>query len=74
MNRTTAAAKTHAPLQLLVANGDFYTTASVAAYTGNRYPHLERIAGKLDLLARIYAPKTFTPPIFPPTMGSLELP
>jgi predicted metalloprotease with PDZ domain len=61
----STAAKTRRPLDLLVANGDFYTTASVAAYTGNRYPHLQRISGKPDLLERIYAPRTFAPPAEP---------
>jgi predicted metalloprotease with PDZ domain len=56
-----AAARSHEPIELLVTNGDFFTTARVAAYGGNRYPHLERIAGTQDLLERIYTPRTFAP-------------
>ena len=56
-----AAARSHEPIELLVTNGDFFTTARVAAYGGNRYPHLERIAGTQDLLERIYTPRTFGP-------------
>jgi predicted metalloprotease with PDZ domain len=57
----TEAKASRRPIELLIANGDFYSTVSVAAYTGNRYPHLERANSKPDLLSRIYAPRTFTP-------------
>lgn len=55
------AKKTRQPIELLVANGDFFSTVAVAAYDGNRYPHLERDTSKPDLLSKIYAPLTFKP-------------
>ena len=58
----SGAKRTREPLQILVANGDFYTTTAVAAFDGNRYPHLERDPSKPDLLSRIYAPRTFAAP------------
>jgi predicted metalloprotease with PDZ domain len=56
-----SAKKTRQPVELLVANGEFFSTVAVAAYTGNRYPHLERDSAKPDLLTKIYAPLTFKP-------------
>lgn len=56
-----AAKRSQRPLELIVANGDFFSTVAVAAYDGNRYPHLERDASKPDLLSKIYAPLTFKP-------------
>ncbi len=38
------------PIELIVESGEFYTTARIAYTGGIRYPHLERIAGKPDLL------------------------
>jgi predicted metalloprotease with PDZ domain len=65
----SGAKRTREPLQILVANGDFYTTAAVAAFDGNRYPHLERDPSKPDLLSRIYAPRTFAAPPVPKVKG-----
>ncbi len=50
------------PLQLIVANNDFYTVVSVPASAGEVYPHLVREAGRPDVLSAIYAPKTFVAP------------
>ncbi|WP_133479801.1 M61 family metallopeptidase [Cognatilysobacter segetis] len=47
----------NAPIRLLVKTFDQYRTIPVDYHGGLRYPHLERIAGKPDLLTSIYAPK-----------------
>ena len=38
------------PIELIVENGQFYTTVRMPYTGGLRYPHLERISGKPDLL------------------------
>ena len=55
------------PLQVIVSNGDFLRAVEIDASQGERYPHLVRIAGTVDVLAKIYAPKTFVPPPAPKT-------
>jgi predicted metalloprotease with PDZ domain len=40
-------------IELLIENGDFFRTYRVEYHGGERYPHLERIAGKADLLSDI---------------------
>jgi len=50
------------PIGLIVANEDFFKTVGIEANQGERYPHLERVAGTEDELAKIYAPRTFTAP------------
>ncbi|MUV13094.1 M61 family metallopeptidase [Noviluteimonas gilva] len=45
------------PIELLVKEFDLYRTIQLPYYDGLRYPHLERIEGKADLLSAIYAPK-----------------
>lgn len=52
---------THRPIALIATNGSFYRNYSVAYYGGERYPALERIPGKPDMLSQIFAPKTFKP-------------
>ena len=47
------------PLRLIVSNGDTFTVVDVDARAGLRYPHLVRKTGTDDVLAKIYAPKTF---------------
>jgi predicted metalloprotease with PDZ domain len=42
-----------APIELLIENEDFFRTYSVDYHGGERYPHLERIGGKPDLLGEI---------------------
>jgi predicted metalloprotease with PDZ domain len=42
-----------APIELLVQNGDTYSTAKVTYHGGPRYPRLERIAGTPDRLGEI---------------------
>ena len=53
------------PLQLIVSNGDFLRTVAFDASQGERHPHLVRVGGTEDVLAKIYAPKTFSPPQVP---------
>jgi predicted metalloprotease with PDZ domain len=48
-----AAKSSKEPIELLVENEDFYQTVKVDWHEGERYPHLERIAGKADLLGEI---------------------
>jgi len=38
------------PIELIVESGGFYTTKRIAYHGGIRYPHLERVTGKPDLL------------------------
>lgn len=45
-------------LRLLVENGDFFETVTLDYADGARYPHLEREAGKANLLADILRPRT----------------
>jgi predicted metalloprotease with PDZ domain len=52
------AAKTStAPIELLVRNGDFYKTYRIDYREGAKYPRLEQIEGKPDLLAEILEPR-----------------
>jgi predicted metalloprotease with PDZ domain len=44
------------PIDLLVENGDYYSTLRVDWRGGERYPHLVRDGAKADLLAAIWAP------------------
>jgi predicted metalloprotease with PDZ domain len=55
-----------APLELIVANGDFFQTVRVDAHEGLRYPHLVRDPSQTDEVQKIYAPRTFTPSGQPP--------
>lgn len=50
-------AKSGAPIELLVKDGDHYRMVSIDYRGGLRYPRLERIAGKPDLISAIYAPR-----------------
>jgi predicted metalloprotease with PDZ domain len=45
-----------APIALLVSQNGWYTTIDVDYHDGPRYPHLERIDGKTDMLAEIMRP------------------
>ncbi|HYS52995.1 MAG TPA: PDZ domain-containing protein [Thermoanaerobaculia bacterium] len=45
-----ASPKATTPLEMIVETGEFYTTARIAYTGGIRYPHLERVSGKPDLL------------------------
>jgi predicted metalloprotease with PDZ domain len=41
------------PIELLVENEEFYQTVKIDWHGGERYPHLEKIAGAPDVLAEI---------------------
>jgi predicted metalloprotease with PDZ domain len=41
------------PIELLVASGDYFQTYRIDYHGGERYPHLEAIAGKSDMLSDI---------------------
>jgi predicted metalloprotease with PDZ domain len=49
------------PIELLVENGDFFTTARLDYAGPERYPHLERDAARPDLLSRILRPLSARP-------------
>ncbi len=51
-----AAAKTQAPITLLVRSGARYRTVTIDYHGGLRYPHLERIANTPDRLDSILTP------------------
>jgi predicted metalloprotease with PDZ domain len=44
------------PISLIVQQGNWFQTLTMNYHDGLRYPHLERIAGKPDMLGRIMAP------------------
>jgi len=46
------------PLQLLTQNGDYFKTYPLDYHGGDRYPYLERIPGRPDLLGEIIRGKT----------------
>jgi predicted metalloprotease with PDZ domain len=41
------------PIELLVASGDYFQTYRIDYHGGERYPHLEAISGKPDVLSEI---------------------
>ena len=45
------------PIELLVENDEFYQTVKIAWHGGERYPHLEKIAGVADVLGEIGKPR-----------------
>jgi predicted metalloprotease with PDZ domain len=56
--RTVGASKTTpGPLEFIVENGGYFKTVRVDYHGGLRYPHLERVAGKDDMLSLIAAPR-----------------
>jgi hypothetical protein len=52
----TAAKGGKEPITFIVKDGDHFKVVPVSYHGGLRYPRLERIDGKPDLLARIYEP------------------
>ena len=54
------------PIQLLIENEDYFKTYSVDYHGGLRYPHLERINDKPDLLTEIAKMKA------PPVQGAKQ--
>jgi predicted metalloprotease with PDZ domain len=58
LKRALAASRTATtPLELIVENGSYFKTVTLDYHGGLRYPHLERIAGKEDVLTGIAAPR-----------------
>lgn len=53
-----AAQTSPAPIDLLVENGQFFQTYSVAYHEGDKNPHLERVSGRRDLLELMLTPLT----------------
>jgi Predicted protease with the C-terminal PDZ domain len=53
------------PMEIIVRNGDFFTTASIDYHGGERYPHLERVTGKADWMEALVKPLV-PPPATPP--------
>ena len=57
LKEAITAAKTGAsPISVIVKDGDHFRTVAIDYRGGLRYPRLQRIAGKPDLLSRIYEP------------------
>ncbi|MCH8083958.1 MAG: M61 family peptidase [Myxococcales bacterium] len=52
------AAQSDEPIRLLVENSEFFREVVLDYHGGERYPHLERIAERADLLTPILAPRT----------------
>ena len=52
----TAAKGSKEPISLIVKDGDHYRTVAVDYHDGLRYPRLQRVPGKPDLLSEIYKP------------------
>jgi predicted metalloprotease with PDZ domain len=51
------------PIELLIQNGDYYHTYDVDYHLGERYPHLEVISGKPDVLTEIAKMKAAAVPV-----------
>jgi predicted metalloprotease with PDZ domain len=51
------------PIELLVENGDFFQTCRIDYHGGERYPHLEPVSGKPDLLSEISKMKAAAVPL-----------
>jgi predicted metalloprotease with PDZ domain len=57
LKSAVAATKTGGKLELLAENGDFFKAHTLDYKGGARYPRLEKVEGKTDLLAEIIKPK-----------------
>jgi len=51
------------PIELLVENSDFYQTYKIDYHGGERYPHLEPVTDKTDLLSEIIKMKAAPVPV-----------
>jgi predicted metalloprotease with PDZ domain len=54
----TAAKSAKTPIRLLVEDAEFFSEVAIDYHEGNRYPHLERIDGRADVLGEIMQPLT----------------
>ncbi|HMF11161.1 MAG TPA: PDZ domain-containing protein, partial [Gemmataceae bacterium] len=57
LRQAVAATRQGSKLSLLLENGDYFQTVTLDYGDGEKYPYLERVAGKPDLLAEISRPK-----------------
>jgi predicted metalloprotease with PDZ domain len=55
------AQRSRQPIELIVENADFYKTYSIPYFGGEKYPHLEQVEGKPDLLRDILHSRTGAP-------------
>jgi predicted metalloprotease with PDZ domain len=53
----TAARSGRDPIAFIVKTGDHYRVVTIDYHEGLKYPRLERIEGKPDLISQIYAPR-----------------
>ena len=53
LDEAVTAAKTGAPIELMLRDFDIYRTVKLDYHDGLRYPHLQRIEGKPDYLTPI---------------------
>jgi predicted metalloprotease with PDZ domain len=51
-----ASPKATTPIELILETGEYYSTAKIDYHGGVRYPHLERIPGRADLLDTLGQP------------------
>lgn len=51
------------PIEILASNGDFFQTYRIDYHGGERYPHLEQINGKTDVLSEITKMKAAAVPM-----------
>lgn len=52
----TAAKSSKEPITLILKDGDHYRVTPIDYHDGLKYPRLQRVAGKPDLLSKIYEP------------------
>jgi hypothetical protein len=57
LDAITAAKTDHQPIVVMVLQDNYYADFQVDYHDGLRYPHLERIASKADLLPAIVRPR-----------------
>ena len=58
LKRAIGASKTTpAAIELIVENGSYFKVVKIDYHDGLRYPHLERVGGKDDVLAKIAEPR-----------------
>jgi predicted metalloprotease with PDZ domain len=48
-----------APIEFIIANGDFYSVIKVEYYGGEKYPYLERDNSRPDVLTSTISPQTY---------------
>ena len=53
------------PMEVIVKNGDFFTTTAIDYHGGERYPHLERVTSKADGMEALIKPLAPPPPAKP---------